>query len=385
MSDSRTNITNEIKSINDITVNKNLPIVTSTDIHLHKKKKIIRIDYRNDFKQYLLSQLTPYSTNHAIEYGLIRPLTKNIIEITLNNHHEKLIRIKIATIEKEYCNFGDICIILTMTTNNDELHYLVRDELALTIEKLLRTISDKLPENCTDLRASKSERQQSLMIDSQFWGSDDGWIKNQEHEQMYDTFIDPVTVEGFRNILKNKNTENIHSEERISPLLIMDVGAGTGRLAVKLINEAKTKNIPLHYIFIEPDKIQCQMAEKRLASLREEIKFRITLYQYTLSQFFQHPDYVTQFQGKADVVISSGGPINIQVSSHNNAVENMAILRDMLNPDGQIIATGKTRLTLKKKEIEKTGLTLFSSCAKHPAFKDFSFSHQRYVMGKTRT
>ncbi len=68
-----------------------------------------------------------------------------------------------------------------------------------------------------------------------------------------------------------------------------------------------------------------------------------------------------KYRESADIIISSGGPLNVQIVSHAAAIKNLGMLRRLLKKQGILIATGLSELAIKKKDMEKQHFTIFST------------------------
>lgn len=160
--------------------------------------------------------------------------------------------------------------------------------------------------------------------------------------------MDDITLDAFENQVLDKNLNNA--------LIVIDVGGGKGRLAKKLLALADSKNIRLNYFLVEPDQSQCEEARKNLKSYfhnanSNNVISNVEIFEGTFEQFLSS-DLGMSLKEKCDVVISSGGPINIQVVSMEEAKKSMQGIRGLIAPEGVVIAQGKSDLLLKRKDLE---------------------------------
>jgi len=120
----------------------------------------------------------------------------------------------------------------------------------------------------------------------------------------------------------------------------------------------------MEYILIEPNKKECEIANKTLiefiAPSRSEPKEKVqtaSIFNSTLQEFMSMPNH-KQYIGQTDVIISSDGPLNYHVVTTKVAKENLSAYKEMLSETGKVIATGLTSLLIDKKDIERENLTV---------------------------
>jgi len=171
------------------------------------------------------------------------------------------------------------------------------------------------------------------------WGQ---WEDLDAH-MYYDLINDPIVLNACEKFVKPL----AHKVDQTAPFTILDIGAGKGRLAKKLIEMAQKFGRNLNYIFVEPNESQIETAKKELSSLINE-NCNITFIQANLQEL--------KLDQSVNCIISSGGPLNMRVVYHDEAIININTLSQLLQQQGIIIATGYTPLHVKSKHFENTGL-----------------------------
>ncbi len=191
------------------------------------------------------------------------------------------------------------------------------------------------------------EYYEDKMMDDGHWG-DDFWDNPDKYGLYYDKMNDPVVIDKFlKRALPIAKTL-----QPAQPLVIMDIGAGKGRLAGKLMAAALEKNITIQYIFVEPNARLMDIARAHLQDMMKDKKCQITFLQKTFENI--KPAY------KAHCIISSGGPLNMQVATRVAAVANLKKISGHLHDNGVLIATGHTVVIVKSKHFLGAGLTVLS-------------------------
>jgi len=301
----------------------------------------------------------------------------SVVELTFTDIDTEIAKIKISYVNMSFIQgCGPInCCLTFVNKSNRKDHYLLKDSAAKEILEELNQIANYLPANCIEHRAHKDKRQTTSVLDKEFWSVTGPWSKVEDNEKEYNETIDPITINEFIRTIKDLRKKHYS---------VIDVGGGKGRLANKLIAAAEELGIKLDYILIEPDASQSKVAEAN----------NLNVINATLSEF-KNSDLYQQLMGKIDIIISSGGPLNIQVVSHLIAVDSLKAIKDLLNDDGRIIATGRTQLAMSRKEMEKYGFTFFVTSHRIPFVpqeQEVSYltndtlrkSETLYVMGKNR-
>ncbi|MBX9704940.1 MAG: SAM-dependent methyltransferase, partial [Gammaproteobacteria bacterium] len=106
-------------------------------------------------------------------------------------------------------------------------------------------------------------------------------------------------------------------------LKIIDIGAGKGTLAIRILRLLEALGIQYEYIFIEPSSIQIKQAQESLCGF---VKGKITF----ISMFFSQATLQNPIVKNADVIISSGGPFNLEVVKCEVAYKNARLVHRML-------------------------------------------------------
>ena len=221
---------------------------------------------------------------------------------------------------------------------------------------------DKYAENSPNLElvTPKSSRLNSIAFSSDFWKREKSvpnWDEVTDHKEHYVNVSDPIFIEKLNQILSARNNNK--------PLVIIDIGGGKGRLAAELIMAADKLGVNVEYILVEPDNSQCLAASKTLHTLSSEQKHKIKIKKYTFEKYME--EYGKKMQNQADIVISSGGPLNAQVVSHKDAVNNLRDMATLLAPGGKLLATGLSPLLVTKKDFKSNGLRVVSATHKSSA------------------
>lgn len=169
---------------------------------------------------------------------------------------------------------------------------------------------------------------------------------------------DTVILDKFAAKLPHlKNLAQANGE-----LVICDLGAGNGRLAEKIISNA---SMPVHYIFIEPNKTAIAQAKARLQKYIDSSSCRISWHNVKFDDL--------DFDVMAHCMISSGGPLNQQiVPSKDAALTNLKKIKTMLATNGILIATGVSRLFINSKHFEQNDFKVHDYAAEVKVPVDFS-------------
>ncbi|WP_133128525.1 hypothetical protein [Legionella nagasakiensis] len=259
------------------------------------------------------------------------------------------------------------------------------------IDHLLDKLKKNLPLECVEEKVKRFYRLSARPHDKSFWAKD--WNESKYTAQYSDPKgIDSITVNTFNKYL--------HKHCRTGDdLILVDVGGGKGRVALKLIEEARRANIELKYILIEPDVPQCREAASSLGE--KAVVFAGTLQDFiATTQDITSEQYdllekalrkigvnINEVVGNSDLVISSGGPLNIQVVSYQIAHQNAQDFFRMIHAQGAVIATGLTMLLLSKKNLEKIGFKVENCVASKlsQAISESTTYHPAYVMMKDKS
>lgn len=138
--------------------------------------------------------------------------------------------------------------------------------------------------------------------------------------------------------------------------------------------------IPYRYIFVEPSAKQIAIA----AAILDKYKSNISFVNTTIDEL----DHC---------VMSSGGPLNMNIVTREQARVNAEKMQQMLLPDGVLIASGQTTLLVKRKHfslepvscsvpcIVPTGLEENHYLKRVRAVATFFNQFQQYVLRNTVT
>ena len=197
---------------------------------------------------------------------------------------------------------------------------------------------------------------------STYWDCD--WDNNDGAGLYYNKISDPHIIDAF----SCEVLSNIPEVKIDKPLRILDIGAGKGRLAYKLIQLLEGLSIPYHYIFVEPSLKQISIAAANLAKYKNNISFVNT----TIGAL--------EIVDKVHCVVSSGGPLNLDIVTREQAIENAKKMQQMLLPDGILIASGQTALLVKRKHFSLEPVSCSVPCVIPPELEENPYLKQvRYI------
>lgn len=331
------NVLSHVDKISELSVQKNLPVSAFNELN-SETKSCIRINAKE------------FSFNLTPEWLL--PLSHTI---HLGTYSTPISIFKIQTINSTFIQKNDqqllpFTTLLTIKFKNEnepsQYFLLTKDH---QINNIIKKLMKEIPENNLELVLRKHYRSTIKPYESDFWSGI--WGKNPGMEARYDNWIDFMTLKAYAS--------HVISENKNQKLVVVDAGGGKGRLAKKLITATLKAHVNLDYFLIEPDSLQCEIAEKNLGPFKKLANIEII--KSTIEDFFTS-DLAKQLKGNVNVVISSGGPINAFIVSIDEAERNMLNLREIMHPHGVFIAVGQTELLLKKKDLEKKyGFTVLNS------------------------
>ena len=275
-------------------------------------------------------------------------------------------------------------ITLIYKTNTRDYYFIKKDAELLKLIDDLRKLGTIM--NITEYFISKGmiDSCGHMIAPSSFWDGD-RWEAKAGHGLYYDKVNDPMILDKFvEHVLP------LHKDYKPDQAItVIDMGAGKGRLADKLIAAAVEKNVPIHYILVEPSLVQTKIANTSLEKYKKNKNCKVEIIQSSLE------DYNSKVQ--ADCIISSGGTINMDVVTREQAIANIKKLSAMLLPKGFFIATGQTAVLIKSKHFNAVDLSVISYSAPCPTVKGYEndaflnaakqrggfFGHyQRYVCQK---
>ena len=305
--------------------------------------------------------------------------------IHIGNYHAELSTIKINHFPENKGIFESLPHFAITLTNKkgDQEYYFIKDKELIQLITELTTHADKMNLVEYSLLKSKIKEEAKNTYPLKAW--DTGWEDPETHGLYYDKINDPLVLEQYIN-----RALPLSQEEKTQYLTVLDIGAGKGRLAYKIIDETLTKAIPIHYILVEPSQHQLNIARIKLEEFSTNPNCKITFVNSTLEDL--------TINEKAHCIVSTGGPLNMNVVTRDAAIANVKRMQQLLLPKGILIATGQTALLVKGKHFEQAGLNVLSYAAPCVIPKELEnnefmkkskiaggfFDHfQRYVCQKT--
>lgn len=170
---------------------------------------------------------------------------------------------------------------------------------------------------------------------------------------LYDRYTDPVVIKHFKH-----HAQEIQKSLQAGELLrILDIGAGTGRLAKKILRVAKELNIPVNYIFAEPSR---QQIDRVMQSIQVSELPAGSKIQYVAKTFES-----VIIKTKVHIAFSSGGPFNLQLATRDQAIRNLEKLQSHLVDNGICILVGTTATAIKSKHITAQQFKILDYSTKH--------------------
>jgi hypothetical protein len=368
-----------VKQLLCLSSQKKLPLIPLDELSKHTTESIIQIDYSKEFKQRFF-----YSSAIAFQYGLIPQEAishvVNCLDINLLGHDDQLKRIKFHYLSlNQSPELGEMPSVMSLTDSKDmTTHYLVRDPIATIINMMTIVIVANLSETDVEFRASNFTRTTTPELPPSFWSKTGSWQNISDNKLAYTEIYHPIMLETVQDLLTDKVSTSALLKNK-TELTIMDVGGGNGQLAYFIISYLAMNNIKYKYILIEPDQSQCEQAKTLLNPLNIPAS-ALEIHQSTLVDYIHQPGMSEKMNDQVDIILSSGGPINIHVVNKEDAWRNLMIMRLLLSENGRIIATGKSPLAYKAKELEKIGFTFFAKSTLVPSEDGIPFK-QKYLMG----
>ncbi len=300
---------------------------------------IIRVD--NKFKLLYSCDYEPIFTKE----GQLK--ANETFQLFVDKYHPELSSIKYADISGMiYHRELKGCLLIRFKfKNNTKLTFFIKKDDDQKIKLMLNKIGDLLSGKYVEVSRRSDIRKQSIY--PQFWGGNlEAYSRVNNH---YSNHSDPIFLVKFENHILNLSNGK-------SPLIILDIGAGKGRLAEKLILLAQAKKIPLCYILLEPEESQCDIANKKMNALIEKygnnFVCQISIINLSIKHFAETDSY-RHFFGNIHGIISSGGPLNVQVAQYKEAKPNLSIYENLLCNGGVALVSGMTESCITKKGFEK--------------------------------
>ena len=254
--------------------------------------------------------------------------------------------IKINYPIKEYQHIMPSVISIIHNEKRDIYFVRMHPELFSEIAKLC---SMAIEENLAEFYNGKPtiEENENRIPEIKYWNKI--WLETPHVPFFYDSINDPNVINIIKNNIFPLKSKLINGES----LKLLDLGAGNGRLAEKIIKLAQEEQIPLCYILVEPSEGQIVEARIRLDKLQNS-NCEINYVNSTIEDY----DLKTQTHG----IISSGGPFNLNITTRAKSIVNLQKAKDLLKPEGILVITGLTSLTIKSKHFQKVGLDVISYC-----------------------
>lgn len=359
---------------------KKHPLVSINDLIVHSNKPIVQFDYSKEFKDLFFNHSMSCYIQGLISREEIHHVV-NCLDINLLGRNEQLKRIKFRYLSMNQSPvLGDMPYIMSLTDLNDKTtHYLVRDPLATIINMMTIVVVANLSETDVEFRASKYLRATTEELSPEFWSAAGPWQTVDSNKLTYVDIYHPMMEETVKQLIEERIKNGILIKDK-SELTIMDVGGGDGQLAFFITGYLNANNIKHKYILIEPDASQCEQAKALLNPFIKPSVSTLEIHTSTLADYISQPGMHEQMDRQVDIILSSGGPINLHVVNHEEAWRNLMIMRSLLADTGRIIATGKSPLAYKAKELERVGFTLFAKSTLVASEDGIPFK-QKYVMG----
>lgn len=285
------------------------------------KKTITQLETSND---YSIIRLPPQSYNKsATSYHItVPPDSDSVIKaLKISWHHQK----------------RDYCFVTIVKQNKEKSHfqvqlnygYLERTDIFCDINQLMDAAFNL---NYLEEHLTKKERERLKTKNSKepltFWNGQ--WEEEESVADYYDNTNDPIILNAFKHHIIGQFPKKLR---------LLDVGAGKGRLAKKILKLAKESNIEIEYLFLEPALSQCETAKLHLDHDKNSVTF------------IKHEFIDYSFHEPVDVIISSGGPLTSVVATFEEAEKHLQRMQEILAPGGLIIATGLKPLLFKQKQL----------------------------------
>ena len=322
--------------------------------------------------------------SHALKKVVDSHIQPQTLSISLKDYHPTLQTLKIQAFysaeSRRVKKLPEWSLVLVFKDKEKEREcYFLQDQELSSWITALKDVAFKL--NLEELTLSKGYIEYmepyTRLIPLPTWDME--WDNPQHVGLYYDKISDLQIMDAF-----SSEVLAIASALKEGDVLnIIDIGAGKGRLAYKLIQLMDNLGIPYHYTFVEPRVSQIERARHALGAHLKNIRFvNTTLETLVIDE-------------KAHCVISSGGPLCVDIVTRAQAISNAKKMHDMLFPGGVLIAVGQTALLVKTKHFKLDILSCSVPCVVPTDIKDNAhikqsstvgtfFGHfQRYVLKKT--
>ena len=278
-----------------------------------------------------------FKLNQYVQNAL-RPAHQTSTHLDVAAYHDEISVLKITEFEGMITEVSEASYYITFEFKKAcaKKHFFCKAE---DFDESIKLLINNIPEENIEVISKKQFRTQVKPLTTLFWQSN--W-ESAEVEAHYDEVSDVFMVEKFAQYilpLAQKNT----------PLVLMDVGGGKGRLALKLIDRLIQEQAGFKYIFIEPDSSQYATAQINFAPYAQ---YDIEVINMTVESFSKSDDY-KKYCKKVRGIILSGGPINENIVTRVDAEKNLERLLPLLSTHGIMLASGLSPVLFTKKEFEE--------------------------------
>lgn len=236
--------------------------------------------------------------------------------------------------------------------NGLKAKFIIKNKSELANPDLINNLIASISESCLEVVVPKSFRRLSRPLQSSSWATmySSG---PSDVTQYYIDINDPIMMNAIRQCGLLQNS--------ITPL-ILDVGAGRGRLAEQVLTFLTENNIACHYVLLEPSLTELTRARERLTKLFSGSQ---SLHQISYVNGLACTDTLSSYRGRANLILSSGGPLNDQIVDLNTARSVAALLFESLAADGMLISTGLTFNLLTAKAFRALGFSVDRMVSRH--------------------
>jgi len=244
-------------------------------------------------------------------------------------------------------------IVISMT-NGQKIRFIIKDKKALPKPNLITNILDCIPEHCLEVVLPKSVRKSSTPLAASTWTT--MYSTPSEVTMYYSKINDPIMLKAIQSC--DFTQENMP--------VILDIGAGCGRLAEKILTWLSSNNIVCHYVLIEPTQSELLLAQK---------KFADSPHQITYVNGLACESTLRDYKGLANLIITSGGPLNDQIVDLDTAHSVANLLFGCLKHEGKLISTGLTYNLLNAKTFKALGFNVHQMVSRN-THENISMSEQ---------
>lgn len=235
---------------------------------------------------------------------------------------------------------------LSMTrADGKKCRMVVKDDSQLSVPNLITEFLKECPTDRLEVVVPKTLRMHSQPLPSGQWAEmyhdNDGAVT-----KYYQNVNDPILIPEVEKALKER-----HFREKP---LILELGGGRGRVAEQILALSLIKKLGCQYVLVEPCADEIHIAKKLLHESCHKLGIENMVDIITIHAKAS-PKVLSNFYGKADLVISSGGPLNDQIVSLEEASQTAEQAFRCLVPSGRLLSVGLTFNLLSKKDYERYG------------------------------